>query len=260
MLVTPHTLLARSRRQKNALAWLQVTSIEMLQAVLSQADQSQTACGIIIPSTIQTALDTFIYTSMIEAARARSKVALVVRVPADSKEVEVVVAAGAPALLVEYKGSDSFDTIRQSSEAIVATAHLQHKDVIVQLARPMTFAQLEILAHEVHMQAMVLPRLYSGRDKKGLSLTQLKEISTITRLPLLLSEESLTRHWLKKASLAGVDGFIIDGPLEQAFLAGARSGIYDKNASTSQFQRFTTKAIQKRVESYFTLFKEGGNV
>jgi hypothetical protein len=231
MLVSFSTQCSRAKRKKAGLFLLPVAALEQAAAAVRAAETQEQGITLIVNATqpLLYGLDVFMSTLLILGRASTAPVTVGVYCGPTHVAAEQALDAGAQLLIPEQRHSrEQFVSLLSWC---AARAQAQGSEVAVAPATDESLPALFQLLQAVPLCALLLPVERIKGAPEGVKVV-VHEVTQLTKLPLILEcTEDHTPTELRRYVKSGVNGILISEEFDQAFTAGVRTALRDRETS-----------------------------
>lgn len=255
MIVTPSLILTRAKRRKKAIPNCVIASLEILQAVLSLAEHRKQECIL----TIDTNNPLFASENMIGVVRAllaESSICfgLILQVPADQKILEGFLMLQEPALQIMFNSSHSQEVRVEFISQLSTSSLIKGTELLAENSGKFS-VEKSVQLVESGLHCIILPHLFSEIRPEKISLSEINNLTSSLKIPLISTDEDPAGYWAGKAAKAGIYGFTLDKVINQAYTAGLRAGLRNReHFHPADYALLGQKAVKKTLDHYLDIF------
>ena len=256
MLISLPTLLARSKRQKEALACFSVNSVWTMEAVASAVSHHKGRAALVIDEENLGVmpLEGVIAYALHAIHTAEGEMALAVRLAPVHERITRALVSGAPSIWLSRHHHTPEEEYRQLSRWAVDRAYLHGCSVIGESGLPTLPLNPEELVAEYGVSALVVNLSVMRNGEAVLDREIISATTKKARVPLIGMEPPVQSHQRALCGQEGVAGFFYPPEtLNEPFGAGLRTGLRDRSQSDpAVYQNLGVRAAAEAARNHLS--------
>ena len=235
MLFSLPTLLSRSQRARKPLLFVDVSTFELAVATIRAAEHLDrpVVLSIDVTSLVLYSLEYVVGAALILGRLSSALVCVEVRIDPTHGMAEQAVSAGAMALTVKHH-CERAGQLESTLTWISGHAAARNVGLVLELADrgPQSLAMVEQLAKHAPLVALRLPVLDHLEKKSTVAVESIQQWQNVTKLPILAASADYSPSHLRRFASLRIAGPLLDTELEEAFTAGLRTALRDREANS----------------------------
>ncbi len=256
MLVSLSTLLSRTKRKKEMVVGCTVESLDMLEAVLTEAGKHGKPLMILVNSRISSVCSLSVFCRVAqELCQAHSyPVSLVLEGEWTEQSVSDFLLAGKWSLKPSISHEHSLAESTRITGLVAQQATERGLELVGEVSQTSSLNSIATFVHASGVHALVVRVTWEEGARGYLSTKHIENIVRHTKVPVFIEGEQLDPAWMGRLLKVGVSGWLLRDALAEAYTAGLRTGLRNRSAShLFLYQTYAAKAVSSTLSHYLQL-------